>query len=144
LAAGETGVSVRHDLAEAHVKVGEALFAAGARAEALAHYTSALQTLEALSAAAPAHVGIRIMLGETCAKAGGLHVALATAATSAKAQGREHWRAALVWYRRSLEVWLDLRERGAEFRGRVGSPADPAESVRAALAECDAALTRPL
>jgi tetratricopeptide (TPR) repeat protein len=139
LAKSDAAVSVRRDLAAAHVKVGEALEATGARAEALAHYADAVRTFDALSASAPAHVGVRVMLGEACAKVGGTHAALAAA--SATNRGREHWREARVWYRRGLEVWLELRARGADFHGRLTSPADPVETASAEIAKCEAALS---
>ena len=75
---------------------------------------------------------------ETYSAMGLAHVALAQRAKSTTSQREEHWREARAWFRRSLDIWLDMRGRGALAKVDNEKP----QEMMQHLATCDAALRR--
>ena len=57
--------------------------------------------------------------------------------TSAKDRVR-FWREARTWFKRSMDVWLDLRQHGTLREVDGGKP----EEINLEIAKCDAALAR--
>jgi tetratricopeptide (TPR) repeat protein len=56
--------TLRRELAEVWLKLGDALSKTGSRSQALEKYRKRVQTLEALSVSTPNHAGIRGLLAE--------------------------------------------------------------------------------
>jgi tetratricopeptide (TPR) repeat protein len=63
-ATSQQDTSIRRDLAEVWIKLGDVLQQTGAKSEAREYYRKATENLEALSAAIPADAVIRRMLAE--------------------------------------------------------------------------------
>lgn len=140
--ASEKDTLNRRDLAEAHIKVGDALTRAGAAAEVFESYGKGVKLLETLVADVPAHVGISSLLADSCAKVGGLHVALALKANFSTPQQVEHWRAARSWYQRSLDVGLKMRGRGIKYQGATVAGLNSPEKIAGEIEKCDHALMK--
>jgi len=69
-------LSIRRDLAEAWIKLGDALQLAHKNVQALEYYQKSLETLESLSVSIPADAGVRRMLQEVNSKQGKGNLAL--------------------------------------------------------------------
>jgi hypothetical protein len=65
-------LTIRRELAEVWLKLGDALNKTGSKSQALENYRKSVQTLEALSASIPAHAGIRELLAQAQSRIAGL------------------------------------------------------------------------
>jgi eukaryotic-like serine/threonine-protein kinase len=66
------------------------------------------------------------------------HAALATTRNARVEQQLEHWHEARSWYQKGLDVWLDMRSRGALAR----VDADKPQEMAGEIARCDAAIAK--
>jgi non-specific serine/threonine protein kinase/serine/threonine-protein kinase len=100
---------------------------------------SALQGIkidEALAAASPANASARNTLAQLYSQLGASHAALATKAGADKQA--ERWRAARDAYRKSLDIYQDMKSKGTLSAADAGKP----DEVASEIARCDAALAK--
>jgi non-specific serine/threonine protein kinase/serine/threonine-protein kinase len=74
----------------------------------------------------------------TCTGMGMAHAALAMTKGATVGQQLTHWREARSWYQKSLDIWLEMRSRGALARVDADKPQDMAGEI----AQCDAAIAK--
>ncbi len=75
---------------------------------------------------------------ETYSGMGFAEAALAASQNVPSARRAQHWREAEAWYNKSLEIWLQMRDRGALAR----IDADKPEQIATAIAKCHEGLKR--
>jgi non-specific serine/threonine protein kinase/serine/threonine-protein kinase len=122
----------RSSLIEAHAKITKALAREGRRQAADAEAAEAVALMDK-TAVEPTNAAFRSFFADTYADLGEAQVTLARHVETPTTESGEHWRAAREAYRRSLDVWQDLRQRGSVTQIDRAKP----EAVAAALAQCD-------
>ncbi len=111
-AADPNNVNASRSLANSYQNTADVLLRSGDTAAALEYYQKALAIRERLSASGPSNVQLRRDLAKSYSRLGGAYAAFATTASKPANQQIERWRQAQSWYQRSLNLWLDLRNRG--------------------------------
>lgn len=91
---------------------------------------------ERLVAAAPTNVSARNTLAQLHAHLGKTHAATAATLPASDPHAREQWNAAKEVYRRSLDLYQDLKTKGKLSPADASKPDEIAREV----AQCDAAL----
>jgi serine/threonine protein kinase/predicted negative regulator of RcsB-dependent stress response len=129
--ADPTDATARNVLIVSYSKIGDILIAKGEAAAAVEIYLKALSVCEHLSAAYPMNAKYRRQVADTCARLGKAHRSVAGASTERLSQARS-------WYQKSLDIYLDLRARGALTSVNESKPDEMAREI----AGCDAALAR--
>jgi tetratricopeptide (TPR) repeat protein len=79
-------------------------------------------------------------LGEAYSGMALAHAALAAAKGVSVEQQLQQWREARSWYQKSLDIWVEMRSRGALAR----VDADKPQEMAGGIAQCDAAIARVL
>lgn len=79
-------------------------------------------------------------LGEAYSGMALAHAALAAAKGVSVEQQLEQWREARSWYQKSLDIWVEMRSRGALAR----VDADKPQEMAGGIAQCDTAIARVL
>jgi eukaryotic-like serine/threonine-protein kinase len=130
-AADPKDLSSRQWLAVSHSDLGRALAGLGRREEGLEHLRKALEILEEIGNLDRSNSLIEVRLAQVLQNLGE-----ASSPDRGDPRARDSWTRAREWYRKSLEAWTGLRERGK----LVGRYAAAPDRVTAALARCDAAL----
>ncbi|MCA1606651.1 MAG: tetratricopeptide repeat protein, partial [Acidobacteria bacterium] len=130
----------RRDLAEARLKIGHVLALKGERLEALANYQQALEILDTLSSAMPAHAGIRLLLADAYARVGRLNVAMVSVPRMTRTKRIEHLRAARAAYQRSLDITIDMQSSGRLSPGSRDALSGSPQDLAAEITKCEAAL----
>ena len=105
-------ISIRRDLAEIWIKIGDVQRLNGASLPALDNYLRGLEALKALASSIPAHAGIRGMLAETYAKLGRLNFAIASDGQLPRSERIEHLQAAKSAYQQSLDIVTEMQRNG--------------------------------
>ncbi|MEK6289610.1 MAG: serine/threonine-protein kinase [Acidobacteriota bacterium] len=120
--------------AEIHNGMGNAMMKANDLSEAMKSYRRALAIFEKLSSEDPAEAMKRRELARSCSNLGNVYAILAS--KSPGNQRIENWREARSNYQKSLDILLDMRNRGTLPAVESGEP----EKIAAEIARCDAAL----
>ncbi len=110
-AADPNNVNASRSLSISYQNMGDVFLRAGDAAGALENYQKSLAIRERLAVAGASNVQLRRDLAKSYSKLGTAYAALASAATPVSRKS-ERWREAQSSYQRSLELWLDLRNRG--------------------------------
>lgn len=136
IAGDPTNMVHRDALAEIQTNIGEVLAQAGKSDAALESYRKALESYEARSSASPADIRLRRDLASLYYELGDLHRKLASEAKMPADTRTGIRREACAMYRRSTDIWRDLRDQGI-FNG---VDAGKAEAVAREIARCEAAV----
>jgi len=120
--------------AEIHNGIGNALMKANGLPEAMKSYRRALAIFEKLSSEDPTEAMKRRELARSYSNLGNAYAALASKAPGN--QRIENWRESRSNYQKSLDILLDMRNRGTLPALESGEP----EKIAAEVARCDAAL----
>jgi non-specific serine/threonine protein kinase/serine/threonine-protein kinase len=128
----------RRAVAADYGNVGYTLAQMGKTVEAVETYRKSVPIFEALSAANPANAAARRDLAICYAYFGDVYKFLASRASDPVVIRVEHWQEARSWYRRSLDVRLDMRNRGT----LRASDADEPDKLASEIAACDAELAK--
>ncbi|HEX8183225.1 MAG TPA: protein kinase [Blastocatellia bacterium] len=110
----------------------------GSGARALETSQKAREIVENLSTANPENAELRAVLAFTYSNLGSIHATLAANKKESRTAQAASWREAREWFERSLEIYTDLKNRGAWTSATFGSP----EQAAAEIAKCDAALAK--
>jgi len=130
--------NARGALARAHLRIGEILEEKPDPAAALASYRKALAIDETLSKSDPSNEVARVAVAVALSHEARAETLLAAAPNTPPASRAGHWRDARSTYRRSLDLWVDMRTRGVLKGANSGEPARVAEQI----ALCDEALRK--
>jgi non-specific serine/threonine protein kinase/serine/threonine-protein kinase len=115
--------------------IGETQARLGRREEALAAASKAMVLLKETPENSTSS-GQTDFRGQGYMYLGAAYAALAISEKGAVGEQRKYWRSARDVYRRSLDIWQDMKQRGI----LTAEDADKPEEVARAIAECDAAL----
>jgi len=126
--------ALRSRMIKAHASLGLANAKLGDRRAALAESSQAVALLE-ISEDDATQTQVRVLKAEAWKDVGETHVLLAAAAR-VSAERLAQWQRARNMYQRSLDVWLDLRQRGIIN----GVDSSKPEEIQRELAKCDANL----
>ncbi len=122
-------------LALAHGSLGDVHFRRGDFEKSLAHFQISLELQEKMREKSPDDVYNIGNLGETLAAIGNVHEKTARQ-TSSKNSVKDSLREARIWHQRSLDIWLDLKNKNrlpAYFAGKI-------EEQNQAVSRCGAVL----
>ncbi len=128
----------RFDLAVVLANISEAFTRSDRVDEGISAGRRALAMFQALVLADPENMVFRRSLGLSCEMVARSHVARAEDPKRPSVVRSADWREARARYREALEVFSDLRERGALRPSDAGKP----EELAAEVAHCDEALAR--
>ncbi len=123
-------------LAVAHGSLGDVYFRRGDFEKSLAHFQISLELQEKMREKSPDDVYNIGNLGETLAAIGDVHEKTAARQTSSKTSVKDNLREARTWHQRSLDIWLNLRNKDrlpAYFVGKI-------EEQNQAVSRCGAVL----
>jgi len=137
-AAVPENAQARVEILLCHENIGEALLKLGRLPEALESYRKELRLAEAMAASDPGNAENRFDLAMTYSKLGQTQAALTSQSKTPSGERIERWREARSWFQRSLDIFLDQRQRGpirAVYAGEM-------EKVGKEIARCDAALSK--
>jgi serine/threonine protein kinase/tetratricopeptide (TPR) repeat protein len=128
----------RLDLADAYGDLCEALIATGASVEALDEAQQALSILQHLSTADPTNAVYLRNIGLCYENSGNALARQAIDETQSHAQQIKDWNEARSWFEKALDLFSELRNRGALM------PADSGQAAKftAKIRECDNAITQ--
>jgi serine/threonine protein kinase/predicted negative regulator of RcsB-dependent stress response len=132
-AADPTDATARNVILSSHVKIGDILASSGDAAGALDSYTSALETVEGLCAGDPNNAKYRREKADLYFKIGKLHKGLAPIVIVPTSKRTEHFREARLWFQRSFDAWVDLRNRNMLKASDANRPDEAAREI----AKCD-------
>jgi non-specific serine/threonine protein kinase/serine/threonine-protein kinase len=138
LAADSNNTEARRDVAGEYKNISDALVKTGDVAGALDTFLKSLAMIEALSTADPTNVQKLRDLAVSYAGLGDLYTRSALTGTIPVSRQSEHWRQARSWYQRSLNIWLDLRQRSALQTSDTNLP----DEISGKIAQCDASLAK--
>ena len=130
-----TSIDERYIIAVAHGEIACAHAALGNPSQSLEQHREAIRLLEQ-QRADPTQMNVRGLEAQAYGWLGRAQAALATAQDAATTA--EHWRSAREMFRRSLDIWLDLRARGTLAADDVPR----LEEAQRELAKCEAALAQ--
>ena len=136
--ADPTNAQASRDLAIGYGNVGSTLAALGDDGEASEKLHKSQTLFEALSAKDPTNAVARRDLAMCYTTIADAQTALASFTNSPVARQEQHWREARSWYRRGLDVFVELRNLG-EARA---AEADQPEKIASSIKRCDEALAR--
>jgi eukaryotic-like serine/threonine-protein kinase len=131
-------VQARFDLGVAHGDLAEALSANGEPAQALEHAQHSLSILQQLSAADPTNAVYQRNVGLCYEKFGEIYSRLGADQRRPVAQRNKDWSDARNSYRKGLELFSQLRDRGTLMPADSNQPDTFAGKVR----ECDKAIAQ--
>jgi non-specific serine/threonine protein kinase/serine/threonine-protein kinase len=137
-AADPENAQARYDVSYGHETIGDLLIETGDLAGALERYRQVLIIRESLSVADPKNAEIRSDLAKTYKNLGKVYTMLASQSKRSVSQRIKHWHQARSWYQNSLDVLLDMRQRGILSSADAGEP----DNVAREIARCDAALAK--
>ncbi|HEY0727959.1 MAG TPA: hypothetical protein VGD38_07825, partial [Pyrinomonadaceae bacterium] len=104
--ADPNNVNASRSLSISYERLGDVLLRSGDAAGALENYQKSLSIREALSTTGPTNVQLLTDLAKSYSKLGDAHTALGENGSG------EHLKQSQSWYRRSANLWADLRNRG--------------------------------
>ncbi|HJZ79406.1 MAG TPA: serine/threonine-protein kinase [Pyrinomonadaceae bacterium] len=111
-AADPSNANASRSLSISYENAGDVQLRTGDASGALDNYQKSLVIRERLSSTATANMQLRRDLARGYGKIGGANAALAATAGTPPSQQIDRARQAVVWYEKSLSLWLDLRNRG--------------------------------
>jgi tetratricopeptide (TPR) repeat protein len=128
---------IRYRLIIVTAIIGETQARVGTHAEAIAATSKATDLLKATPelASSSAQTDFR---GLGYMQLGATYAALAVSDKTAIGERAEYWRSACDFYRPSLDIWQDMKQRGI----LTAEDADKPDEVARRIAKCDAALDR--
>lgn len=129
-------LNLRYGMIKTHAGIGVVHAKLGDRKSALAACSQAISLLDKIEDD-PNNTGLRTMRAEAYASLAEVYVALAMAANT-NSERREHWRSARDTFKTSLDIWVDMRNRGIITDMAASTP----EEIQREIAKCDAALSR--
>ena len=91
-----------------------------------------------LAKKAPESNYLRYNFGNAYSQFGAVHTVLASNPRMVGSERLSHWQDARSWYRRSLEVWVDLKRLGQLSGGEITEP----ERIPKEILRCDEAIAR--
>jgi tetratricopeptide (TPR) repeat protein len=147
-AADPTNARNRRDLALAYFEYANLLARSGRAAGAMEYYRKVVAIREAMSATDPTNIRDRRDLAVSYSKLGELHSAIASDSKSPATKQIASWREARSWYQRSLDILLDIREKGLLTASgiQLGAMISPSslkvEIISNEIARCDGALAK--
>jgi serine/threonine protein kinase/tetratricopeptide (TPR) repeat protein len=137
LSAGDpANAEVKLEVADNHFRIASLLARGGDVAASAEGYNKALAISEQLAAADPENADLRGQLANSYFQAGETFAALASDAKAAAGRKAAHWRDARAWYKRSMEAYTGLKNRGTLH----AHGAEKMDEVARAMAKADAAL----
>ena len=98
----------------------------------------ALGIFQELARKAPASNYISYNFGNAYSEIAAAHVAWASKPSLTLDAQREHWREARDWYRKGLDVWLELQRQGKLGGDEIGEP----DRLPKEIAKCDKSIIR--
>jgi len=137
-AADPTNAQASRDLAIGYGNVGSTLAALGDEAETSEKLNKSLRLFEALSAKDPANAVARRDVAVCYTTIADAETVLASFTGMPVVRQEQHWRAARSWYKRGLDVFVELHNLG-ESRS---AEADQPEKIGTSIKKCDDALAR--
>jgi serine/threonine protein kinase/Flp pilus assembly protein TadD len=140
LANNPNDAELRRSVARSHSRIGHVLASTGDAVGALESQRKALMISEALSAEDPTNTWFLRDLAVAYTKLGEAHTVFASKSTAPVNKRTEHWRQARSWHQKSLNLWLDMRNRGI----LRGSDASVLDEIAREITKCDAALVKLL
>jgi tetratricopeptide (TPR) repeat protein len=129
-------LSLRYSMIKTHAGIGLVHAKLGDRKAALTECSQVVTLLDKIEDD-PNHTGLRTQRAEVYAELAAVYVALAMAAHT-NSERREHWRSARETFQTSLDIWVDMRNRGIITDMAASTP----EEIQREIAKCDAALSR--
>jgi serine/threonine protein kinase len=138
LASNPTDALVHDDIAGSYAGIGNMLAVLGDIAGALDAFRKAVPHGEEIAAKSPRNIRFQGHLAQTYFEFGNVYSQRARALEGSTEERKSCWLEAKSQYRRSLDIWIDMQNRGTL------SPVDAGRSaeVRRALARTDAAVAR--
>jgi non-specific serine/threonine protein kinase/serine/threonine-protein kinase len=133
-----TNAEIRRYVAASHTFIGDVLAGKKDSSGALQRYRQAATIIERLLAQDPNDVESRRDAANVYSRLGGVYATLASGRPMSIADQIEQWRQAQSWYQRSLDVWLDMRNRSI----LSGADADQPDKVFQELTKSKMALTK--
>ncbi len=131
-------VQARFDLGVAHGDLAEALAATGEYSQALGHAQQALSTLQGLAAADPTNAVYQRNVGLCYEKFGETYEKLGADQKHPPSQRLKDWADARTWYRKGVELFSKLRDRGTLMPADSEQP----QEFSAKIQECDDAIAQ--
>ena len=111
-AADPNNVNASRSLSISYENIGDVFLRTGDAAAAIDNYQKSLAIRERLSTAGTSNPQLRRDLAKAYSKLGAAYATLAATPSTPVSRQIERWRQAQSWYQRSLNLWLDLRNRG--------------------------------
>jgi len=130
----------RAALAGVHQKIGETMSKQGNLVSALENHHRAMATYRALAAADPTNAEAKSYEAMSYSALGATYKILAASEKSPVRKQLEDWRAALLWFQRSSEIWAGLRKQGPLINAFAKEP----EKVESEISVCEGTLVRLL
>jgi non-specific serine/threonine protein kinase/serine/threonine-protein kinase len=129
-------LGLRYGIIKTHAGIGLIHAKLGDRRAALTECGQAISLLGKIEDD-PTIGSLRTLRAEAYTDLARVHVTLAMAAHT-NDERREHWRSARDMFQTSLDIWVDMRNRGIITGMAAGTP----EEIQREIAKCDAALSR--
>ena len=129
-------LTLRYGMIKTHAGIGLLHAKLGDRKSALTECDKATSLLDKIEDD-PANTGLRTLRAEAYTDIAKIYVVLAMAAYP-NSERREYWRSARDTFQMSLDIWVDMRNRGII----TGMAASTPEEIQREIAKCDAALSR--
>jgi eukaryotic-like serine/threonine-protein kinase len=136
-AADPTNAQAKRDLAIAYGNLGSTLAEVEDSSGASDALHKSLVIFESLSAKDPSNAVARLDLAFCCTTLAEASATLGSQEKLTAGVREQRWREARAWYQRGLDVYVELRNRGA----LRPSDSDQPEKIAAEIAKCDAALS---
>jgi eukaryotic-like serine/threonine-protein kinase len=137
-AADPTNAQATRDLAIGYGNVGSTLAALGDEAETSEKLSKSLRLFEALSAKDPANAVARRDVAVCYTTIADAQTVLASFPSMPAAKQEQHWREARSWYKRGLDLFVELHN----LSEQRSTEADQPEKIFASIKKCDEALAR--
>jgi non-specific serine/threonine protein kinase/serine/threonine-protein kinase len=146
--ADPTNARNRRDLALAYFEYAALLTKTGRAGDALDYYRRVATIREAMSATDPNNIRDRRDLAVSYSKLGDVYVMLASKPKTGADRQFGAWREARSWYQKSLDILVDIRDRGLlpgsgiQLGAMMGPSSVKVENISSDISKCDAALAK--
>lgn len=137
-AADPKDVQARGDVASGYSDIGDMLLKQRKVTEALESYRKAVAIAEELRKIDSTDEDLHTFLAICYSSPGKTYAMLASDEKTPSTSRIKFWSEARMWFRRSLDVWLDMRQGGTLRRLDAGKP----DEISREIARCDAALAK--
>ncbi len=133
IASDPSKAETRIDLAKVYTRLGSLLTSLGDTVRAGDYLGKGRELFEGVARSDPKGVTPRKGLADAYASIGELHARLASRASGVSSVQTERWSEARLWFQKSLDIWQDLRNKGALSLADAGK----LEEVAKEIARCD-------